>query len=287
VRGTNGEVDTAFAASKMNTPMILSTLTSRPMEEVAAAYAEDRDANDEAGPGLLMQLYVFKRRDLTEHIVRHAEKLGFRGLVLTVDAPCSGRRDRDMRNGFTVADTAVVLPNLAGLGGVAVSQLHEFEKQHDASLTWQVLAWLRSITTLPVIVKGILSPDDADLAISHGAAAIIISNHGGRQLDTVPATINVAAEIVSRVGRRVPVLLDGGIRRGSDIFKALAAGVDAVLLGRATLYGLAAGGQRGVMKMLTMLQTEFEVTMRLAGVNNIADKDKLRAACPSLSRSKE
>jgi len=248
------------------------------MDEVARAYAEVAPP-DEGSPGLLMQLYVFKRRDVTEGIVRHAEKLGFRGIVLTVDAPVSGRRERDMRNGFTVADADIELPNLAGLGAIAVSQLHEFEKQHDASLTWEAsLAWLRSITSLPVLVKGILSEEDAELAVRHGAAAVIISNHGGRQLDTAPATIDAAAAVVARVAGRVPVLLDGGIRRGSDVFKALALGVDAVLLGRAVLYGLAAGGQRGVMKMLSIMQTELEVTMRLAGVASLADAEQLRAA---------
>ncbi|CAK9046525.1 Peroxisomal (S)-2-hydroxy-acid oxidase GLO5 (Glycolate oxidase 3) (AtGLO5) (GOX 3) (Short chain alpha-hydroxy acid oxidase GLO5) [Durusdinium trenchii] len=169
-------------------------------------------------------LYVFKRRDITEAIVKKAEALGYRALCLTVDAPITGRRERDLRSGFTVSDAMGQLPNIQMLGNVVNQQLVEFEAQKDLTLDWSIITWLKSICNLPVIAKGILHPADARCAIKAGAAAIVISNHGGRQLDSTPATIDVLPAIAAEVRGEIPIFLDGGIRRGTDVFKALGPG---------------------------------------------------------------
>ena len=263
-----GELATVRAAGAAGTVMILSTLSNTPIEEVVAAAS---------GP-VWFQLYVYRDRKATEGLVRRAEAAGCRAIVITVDAPVIGRRERDVRNrfhlppGLSAANLLPVgygdLPPAAADSGLAayVSALI------DPALSWRDVDWLRSLTGLPLVIKGIIRPDDALRAAEAGAAAVIVSNHGGRQLDTAPATIEVLPEIADALaGRPVEVLVDGGVRRGTDIVKALALGARAVLVGRPVLWGLAAGGEAGATLALGLLRTEFDLAMALAGAPTVAD----------------
>jgi len=249
--------------------MILSTLSTRPVEAVVAAAS---------GP-VWFQLYVYRDRGATEALVRRAEAAGCRALVLTVDAPLLGRRERDVRNRFRLPpglSVANMLPE--GYGDLppvdADSGLAAYVAALlDPSLSWKDVAWLRSITELPVVVKGIVRPDDALRAAEVGAAGIVVSNHGGRQLDTAPATLDVLPEIADALaahGHAIELLLDGGVRRGTDVLKALALGARAVLLGRAILWGLAADGEAGAAYVLRLLRDELDLAMALAGAPNVA-----------------
>src|SRR5262245_35159601 len=263
-----GELATARAAGAAGTVMILSTLSTTAIEEVAAA---------SSGP-VWFQLYVYRDRTATEGLVRRAEAAGCRALVLTADAPVIGRRERDVRNrfhlppGLSAANLLPVgygdLPPDATDSGLAayVSALI------DPSLSWKDVAWLRSITALPIVIKGIVRPDDALRAADAGAAAVIVSNHGGRQLDTAPATIEVLPEIAEALaGRPVEVFVDGGVRRGTDVVKALALGARAVLVGRPVLWGLAVGGEAGATAALGLLRNELDLAMALAGAPTVAE----------------
>lgn len=271
-----GECATARGAGAADTLMIVSTMATRSLEDVAQAAT---------GP-LWFQLYVYRDRDVSESLVRRAEAAGYRALALTVDVPRLGRRERDIRNGFglppglhlanfvgTYSEEPEAEPGESGLAAYAASLI-------DASLTWEGLEWLRSITSLPILVKGILTAEDAQLAAKHGAAGIIVSNHGGRQLDGVPPTIEVLAEIVDAVGGQCEVYLDGGIRRGTDVLKALALGARAVLVGRPVLWGLAAKGEDGVHHVLDLLRTELELAMALAGRPTLASIDRTVVRLP-------
>jgi len=274
-----GERAAARAAGAAGTIMILSTLSNTRVEDVVAAAT---------GP-VWFQLYVYRDRQATEGLVRCAEAAGCRALVLTVDAPLIGRRERDVRNrfhlppGLTVANMQAEgygeLPAPTADSGLAayVSGLL------DPSLSWPDVAWLRSITRLPVLVKGIVRADDALRAADAGAAGIVVSNHGGRQLDTAPATIEVLPEIADALaarGHRLEVLVDGGVRRGTDVVKALALGARAVLVGRPILWGLAADGEAGVAWVLRHLKEELDLAMALAGTPTVADvtRDLVRRA---------
>jgi 4-hydroxymandelate oxidase len=265
-----GERATARAAGAAGTVMILSTLSTTPVEDVVAAAS---------GP-VWFQLYVYKNRKATEGLVRRAEAAGCRALVLTVDAPLLGRRERDVRNRFRLppglgvanmlsegyADVPEV-PADSGLAAYVASLL-------DPALSWKDVAWLQSITRLPVLVKGIVRPDDAVRAAEAGAAGVVVSNHGGRQLDTSPATISVLPDIVDALSarnHRIEVLMDGGIRRGTDVVKALAFGARAVLVGRPILWGLAADGEAGATHVLRLLRDELDLAMALAGAPTVAD----------------
>ncbi|MFL6237698.1 MAG: alpha-hydroxy acid oxidase [Thermoanaerobaculia bacterium] len=265
-----GERATARAAGAAGTVMILSTLSTTPIEEVVAAAS---------GP-VWFQLYVYRDRKATEGLVRRAEAAGCRALVLTVDAPLLGRRERDVRNRFRLPPGLAVanllpegygeLPPAAADSGLA-AYVASFL---DPALTWRDVAWLRSITSLPVLVKGIVRPDDALRAAEAGAAGIVVSNHGGRQLDTSPATLDVLPEIadaLSAHGHRIELLMDGGVRRGTDVLKALALGARAVLVGRPILWGLAADGEAGAILALRMLRDELDLAMALAGAPTVAD----------------
>jgi 4-hydroxymandelate oxidase len=256
-----GELATARAAGRAGTCMVLSTLSTSLVEDVVKA---------SSGP-VWFQLYVFKDRAATEALVRRAESAGARALVLTVDAPFLGRRERDVRHRFQLPE-GLSVKNLeaCGLGylprGTQDSGLAAyFATLLDPSLTWKDLAWLRSLTRLPVVVKGIVRPDDAVRAVEHGASAIVVSNHGGRQLDTAPATIDVLPGIADALGGRAELLLDGGIRRGTDVLKALALGARAVLVGRPILWGLAVDGSEGVSRVLEILRAELDLALALAG----------------------
>ena len=249
-----GELATARAAAAAGTVMCLSTLSSVSPAELAAAAP---------GAPQWFQLYWSRDRGFTGELVASVAEAGFRAIVLTVDFPVAGRRERDLRLEFTLPDD-LPAPNLpvtlarrdfhAALGDIV-----------DTSLTWRDLEWLRSATSLPLLVKGVLTAEDALLAAEHGAEGVIVSNHGGRQLDGVPATLDVLPEVVDAVGERVEVLLDGGIRRGTDVLKALALGARATLAGRAVLWGLAAAGEDGVARVLELLRNEIASGLMLLG----------------------
>lgn len=268
----DGEAATARAAASAGTIMCVSTVASMSIEAVAAAAS---------GP-LWFQLYVYKDPEVTRTMVNRAEAAGYRALVVTVDTPRLGARERDSRNGFA-------LP--AGIDPVNLAQTHplvaarnvsgghppfaaQVEQLFDASLDWKRIAWIRSITRMPVILKGVMTPEDARLAVDAGAAAIIVSNHGGRQLDGAEATIVSLSRVVEAVADAIPVLMDGGIRRGAHVLTALAVGAQAVLVGRPVLWGLAAGGEQGVREVLELLRGELELAMALSGKPTIASIDR-------------
>ncbi|KAL9460719.1 hypothetical protein AB3S75_003845 [Citrus x aurantiifolia] len=256
-----GEVATARAAASCNTIMVLSFTSSCSIEEVAAS----------CNAVHFYQLYVFKKRDIAATLVQRAERNGFKALVLTADTPRLGRREADIKNKMI----APQLKNLEGLLSTKVSSdtgsnLEAYAKETmDASLSWKDLEWLRSITNLPILIKGILTREDAIKAVEVGVAGIIVSNHGARQLDYSPATISALEEVVHAVKGRIPILMDGGVRRGTDVFKALALGAQAVLIGRPVVYGLAAKGEYGVRRVIEMLKDEFELTMALTGCPSV------------------
>ncbi|CAK9220921.1 unnamed protein product [Sphagnum troendelagicum] len=258
-----GEVATARAVSAADTIMILSTTSSCSMEEVAAA-----------APGVrFFQLYVYKDRQISQHLVRRAEDAGFSALVLTVDTPRLGRREADLKNKSIDQGTSVIIifyTLVVVFSQTGSSMLASWaDKLFDRSLSWKDVKWLKSITKLPIILKGILNGEDAILAVQAGAAGIMVSNHGARQLDYVPPTISILEEVVKAVGGQVPVFVDGGIRRGTDVFKALALGASGVFVGRPSVFGLAVDGEAGVKKMLEMLRDELERTMTLMGVCSV------------------
>eukprot|EP00249_Psilotum_nudum_P018320 c26747_g1_i1 orf=584-1738(+) len=261
-----GELATARAATAEQTIMILSYSSTCSIEEVAATSDSVR----------FFQLYMYKQRIIAEHIIRRAEKAGYKAIVLTCDTPVIGRREADIKNRFSLPlhltiknfDGLVPLHNDVSRG----SALEAFAAAvMDRSLNWKDIKWMQSITNLPIFLKGVLTGEDAALAVEAGVAGIIVSNHGGRQLDYSSPSIIVLEEIVSAVCGRIPVLLDGGIRRGTDIFKALALGASAVLIGRPILFGLAVDGEMGVKNVLQMLRNELELTMALAGCCSLKD----------------
>jgi len=259
-----GELGTAEGARAAGTIMCLSTFSTTSAADVAAT-----------GVRRWFQLYVPRDDGLRLELCRQASELGFGALVVTVDLPVSSRRERDHRSGWTVpADLEIPSVGLRGL------KPHEFASEMSPSVTWDDVASLAAEAALPVILKGILTAEDARLACEHGAAGIVVSNHGGRQLDGVPATIDVLEEIVDAVGGRTLVLLDGGIRRGTDVVKALALGASAVLAGRAPLWGLAAAGGEGVRHVLELLRAEIELPLQLLGCRSPGEltRDHVRRA---------
>lgn len=262
-----GELATVRAAGAAGTLMILSTLATRSVEEVAGA---------SNGP-LWFQLYVYRDRGATEGLVRRAEAAGCSAIVLTVDAPLWGRRERDVRNRFQLPP-GLSVTNLLGDGLEAFPQDVEdsglaayVASMFDPTLSWRDLEWLCGTTRLPVLVKGLVHEDDARLAVEHGAAGVVVSNHGGRQLDTAPATVEALPRVAEVVDGRVPVLMDGGIRRGTDVVKALALGADAVAVGRPILWGLAVAGEAGAAHVLEILREELRLAMGLCGCDRLSD----------------
>jgi 4-hydroxymandelate oxidase len=261
-----GEIATTKGAGAAKTLMTLATLSTSSIEEAMAVAT---------GP-VWFQLYVFKDRDIAASLVQRAEVAGCKAIVLTVDVPLSGKRERDVRNRLTLPEH-LSLENLLPVGrqkvpkNVAGSGIAAYVASlFDTTLTWKDLEWLARLTKLPVLVKGILRTDDALRAINHGASGVIVSNHGGRQLDTTPATISVLPEIVDAVAGAVEVYVDGGIRRGTDVLKALAYGARAVLVGRPILWGLVVGGEAGVKSVLEMLRQELDLAMALSGCPSLA-----------------
>ena len=264
-----GELAVARAASAEQTIMTLSTLSNSGVEEVAR----------ETNLPLWFQLYVFKDRGVTRELVAKAEKAGCKALVLTVDAPLLGRRIRDVRNRFNLPD-GIVVKNLEPFMKEILPRQQDsgiagyFARNLDPSLSWKDVDWLRSITRLPVIVKGIICTEDAMLAVENGVDGIVVSNHGGRQLDTCRATIDALPGIAEAVSKKILLLMDRGVRRGTDVLKAIALGADAVLIGRPVIYGLGYDGENGVRKVLDILRTELDLAMALCGCRSIGEIKK-------------
>jgi 4-hydroxymandelate oxidase len=251
--------------------MVVSTISTASLEDVA-----------ETGVRRWFQLYVMRDRELTARLVDRAHAAGYGAVVLTVDTPLLGRRLRDERNRFALPPGI----DMANLVGAALPQEEAqgsalfsfFLSEHDAGLTWDDVSWLRSLSPLPVILKGVVTAEDAKIAVEAGVDAIVVSNHGGRQLDGAPATLDALPEVVEATEDRVEVLLDGGVRRGTDVVKALALGARAVLVGRPYLWGLAVSGESGVRRVLELLRDELSLAMALAGRPRIADIDRSAVA---------
>jgi 4-hydroxymandelate oxidase len=257
-----GEVATARAARATGTLMVVSTLATASLEEVAGT-----------GVDRWFQLYIHKDRGLTRELVARAEAAGYTAIVPTLDTPRIGIRYADQRNrfqlpeGLEMGNLPVAFPHRRG----ASSGLRAFSEQFDDTLGWPDLAELCATTRLPVVAKGVLAAEDAERAVDAGCAAVVVSNHGGRQLDGDPATLDALPEVVDAVGGRTTVLVDGGVRRGTDVVKALALGARAVLVGRPLLWGLAAGGEEGVARVLRLLGEEVTDTLRQLGVPRLGD----------------
>src|SRR4051794_30238128 len=256
----DGEVATARAAAAVGTAMCQSTLSSITPMELSRAVPGGR---------LWFQLYWSSDRGFTAELLASAAEAGFEAVVFTVDFPAAGRRERDIRGAFSLPKE-LELPNIpealerqgfpAALGEIV-----------DTTPTWRDLEWLHETCSLPVLLKGILSAEDGLLAAEHGAAGVIVSNHGGRQLDGVAASLDALPEVVDAVGERVEVLVDGGIRRGTDVLKALALGARAVLVGRPVVWGLAVGGEDGVCEVLKLIRAELELGLTLLGCRSPAE----------------
>jgi 4-hydroxymandelate oxidase len=263
-----GEIAAAKAARAAGTLFILSSLSNTAMESVFP----------QAGSPRWFQLYIYKEREITRALVQRAEASGAEAIVLTVDAPGLGTRERDMRNRFTLPE-GLCVENLSPLGKggmpeVCGSGLAAYVRDNFKSdLSFADLDWLCGRTKLPVVVKGVCRGDDAKKCVEHGAKAIVVSNHGGRQLDTAPATCEVLPLVVDAVGDRCEVYVDGGIRRGSDVFKAIALGARAVLVGRPILWGLTVAGEQGAAHILEILRRELDEAMLLGGCTKLSDID--------------
>lgn len=272
----DGEIGTARAAEQAGALMVVSTMSNVRLEDIRAAVA---------GP-LWFQLYVYKDRGITRELVDRATAAGYGAIQVTVDLPVLGRREADIRNCFGLP-AHLRVANLEGAGfdilsaPTADSGIASYTtRMLDDALTWKDLDWLCALTSKPILVKGIVRGDDAERCLAHGASGIVVSNHGGRQLDTAIATIRALPEVVAAVAGRVPILLDGGVRRGTDIIKALALGACAVQIGRPVLWALAAGGQAGVRRMLELLRLEFDLALALCGCTTAAavPRDLIAAA---------
>jgi isopentenyl diphosphate isomerase/L-lactate dehydrogenase-like FMN-dependent dehydrogenase len=264
----DGELGIARAAAAAGTIFCQSTLSSVRPADVAAAVPDGMH---------WFQLYLSKDREFARALLDEVADSGYGAVVLTVDLPRAGRRERDVRSGFVIPPD-LPLPCIsmhfdrpvdpgAGLGAVT-----------DSALTWRDLEWLRSVCPLPLLVKGILTADDARLACEHGAAGLVVSNHGGRQLDGVAASLDALPEVVEAVDGRAEVLVDGGVRRGGDVLKALALGARATLAGRALLFGLAADGEQGVRHVLELLRDEVELGLTLLGAPSPAAVERAHVA---------
>ncbi|XP_026207229.1 hydroxyacid oxidase 1 [Anabas testudineus] len=263
----DGEIATAKACQAVGTGMMLSSWATSSIEEVAGS-----------GAVLWMQLYIYKDRGLTLSLVRRAEEMGYKAIFVTVDTPYLGRRWDDMRNrfklpphlsmsNFSTASLAFSEGNYGNDSGLAVY----VAKAIDPTICWEDITWLKKHTHLPVIVKGILNGEDAVQAVNYGVDGILVSNHGARQLDGVPATLDVLEEVVTAVQGHCDVYLDGGVRRGTDVLKALALGAKAVLIGRPVLWGLACQGEAGVIELLELLKEELQLAMALSGCRSVSE----------------
>jgi L-lactate dehydrogenase (cytochrome) len=299
----DGELAVARAAARAGVPYTLSTLSTRSIEEVAAVGQGRR----------WFQVYVWRDRGLVRDMIERAAAAGYEALVLTVDTAVLGRRERDVRRGFTLPPTIgpgtlvdgalhpgwtwafvraepIRFANVAGPGAgggpgdgrEAVSLAEYINSQFDPALSWDDVAWMRSVWDGPIVLKGIQTVDDARLAADAGVEAVALSNHGGRQLDGAPAPLGLVAPVADAVGDRVEIICDGGVRRGSDIVKAVAVGARAAMAGRAYLYGLGAAGERGVDHVLGLLDADVRRTMALVGARTVADLSPALVSGPDL-----
>ena len=261
-----GDLATAKGAGAAGVTMIASMFATDSFEATAAVATQP----------LCLQLYIQPDRSITRDVVQRAAEAGCEALVLTVDSPVLGPRYREIRTPF-VLPPGMERANLKGLASAGASHRptanNIYSAVLDPTLTWKDLEWLRSLTPLPLLLKGILNPDDAERAVQAGVAGIIVSNHGGRNMDTMPPTIDILPEVAARVAGRVPILVDGGIRRGTDVLKALALGASATLIGRPFLYGLAVDGAAGVTRVINILRREFEMAMATSGRTSITEID--------------
>jgi len=294
----DGELAVARAAARVEIPYTLSTLGTRSIEEIAAV----------SSGRLWFQVYMWRDRGLVKEMIGRAASAGYEALVLTVDTAVQGRRERDVRHGFTLppkigVDTLIdgmlhpswtwsfiraepikfanVVGKSVGDGSDPISLADYINTQFDPTLSWSDVDWLRDAWAGPVVIKGIQSVDDARLAADAGVEAIALSNHGGRQLDGAPAPIDLVAPVVDAVGDRIEVICDGGVRRGSDIVKAVALGARACMAGRAFLYALGAAGERGVDHVLALLETDVRRTMALVGARDVNELTPDLVALPS------
>ncbi|XP_001604479.1 hydroxyacid oxidase 1 [Nasonia vitripennis] len=267
----DGECANVKAAQAAKTVFILSTISTSSIEEVA-----------EAAPEAVkwFQLYVYFDRNVTLNLIRRAEKAGFKALVLTVDTPMFGDRRRDIRNKFALPKHL----RFANFDGYLARKINSSSEGSglseyvtnlfDDSLTWNVVTWLKSVTKLPIVLKGVLTAEDAELGVKYGASAIMVSNHGARQIDGTPASIEALPEIVRAVGNKVEVFMDGGITQGTDVFKALALGAKMVFFGRPLLWGLTCGGEQGARSVLEMMRREIDQAFALAGCKSVEQVTK-------------
>ena len=270
-----GEIATARAAARAGTIMIAAMASTVAVGEVAAAA---RAAAPDGEAALWFQLYLQPDLEDTAALVRRATAAGCRALVVTVDSPVLGMNERNRRNRFHDLPAGMYCENLRNLRGDEPGHVRQIAMSPE--LSWDHVDWLRAHTSLPVLLKGVLHPEDARIAVEHGIDGLLLSNHGGRQLDTVPATIDLLPEFVAAVGDEIPVLLDGGVRRGTDAVKALALGAAAVGVGRPVVWGLAAAGEPGALRVLETLREEIDHTLALCGARSLADltRDLVRPA---------
>ncbi|MGQ0539669.1 MAG: alpha-hydroxy acid oxidase [Gemmatimonadaceae bacterium] len=262
-----GELASARAAARLGTIMIVSTTATVGLADVRAA----------AAGAMWFQCYIYRDRGVTQTLIERARAAGYAAIVLTVDAPLLGRRERDLRGRFHLPEN-LRIPNAALMGEAELPELpgdsalqQHLSRTHDSALTERDVTWLRDVSGLPVIVKGIVRGDDARRAVQHGASGIIVSNHGGRQLDTAIPSIRALPEVVAAVGDEAEVYVDGGVRRGTDVIKALALGARATLVGRPVLWGLAVDGEEGVVRALSLLRDEVDLAMALCGCRHVSE----------------
>jgi isopentenyl diphosphate isomerase/L-lactate dehydrogenase-like FMN-dependent dehydrogenase len=265
---SDGALACARVAERVGSASFVGTLSSPSLKEVKAG----------AGCPLIFQLYVYGDRQWTEQLVRRVERAGYSAICLTVDLAAYGRRERDLHNRFFPRES-IERPNL-GASYEAASRV--VRDEYNAGFSWEDLAWLREITKLPLILKGVMSPEDAELAVEHGVDVVYVSNHGGRQLDHAPAAIEVLPEISGAVKDRAEVVVDSGFMRGTDVVKALAMGANAVAIGKLMVWGLAAYGEEGLERTLELLKTEIGTTMANVGAGCVSDlgHESLRPSFP-------
>lgn len=263
----DGECATARAAKRLGTVMVVSTTATVGLAEVRAA----------SDAPMWFQCYVYRDRGVTRTLLERARDARYQAIVLTVDAPLLGRRERDMRSRFHLPD-GLRLPNADAVGEAELpeiagdSALHQhLARTHDSAVTEKDVTWIRDVTKLPVIVKGVVRADDARRAVDHGATGIVVSNHGGRQLDTAIPGVRALPEVVDAVRDRAEVFMDGGVRRDTDVIKAIALGARAVMVGRPALWGLAVNGEDGLVDAMTLLREEIDLAMALCGCRNVAE----------------
>lgn len=265
-----GEVAAASAARAAGMPMITSMMASQPIEEIAEGSGHE---------GLWLQVYLLKDRGLIAMLLERAERAGYKAVVVSAGCPVIGKRDRNIANGFSIPPEQAPANFPHNDRVVHNNPIHSFEGAAlDPAATWRDLAWLAGRTRLPLLVKGIINSMDVRPALASGAAGLIVSNHGGRQLDGTISSIVALPEVLEAVAGQVPVLIDGGVRRGTDVLKAIALGADAVLLGSPILWALATGGEEGVLAALALLTDEFCDALRLVGCHSLSDLRENAAA---------